>query len=180
VATDTLAAHIQGSDPRRLRRVLTTGGALLAAALGVIALVAFGIDGWRDRQAAIDESAATAAAATADVAAARRALESATAQLAATRTTLGVERGTLAAREQDRVAVEEQLRTAEQQLAEQRDSLAAATADLETRRAQLDALDDCVLGVTEALNQVGAHDAAGLARTLRRIEGTCARAGASL
>jgi hypothetical protein len=55
-----------------------------------------------------------------------------------------------------------------------------ANATLQTSTGQLDALQACVAGATEALNQAAAGDTGGLATTVRGIEDVCAQAGVQL
>jgi hypothetical protein len=155
-------------------------GAVVATAVIVVVASALAANAWMDRRAEIDRTATAEQAEEREAAQAAAAVERASVLLVATREILVTEHATLGEREADRAAVETMLHATEQQLAELRAHLAGATADLASRTAQLDALEDCVLGVTEALNQAGAFDTGGMTRTLRRIEGTCARAGAAL
>ena len=55
-----------------------------------------------------------------------------------------------------------------------------ANAVLVATAGQLGALQSCVGGVTEALNQAAAGDTGGMANTVRGIEGVCAQAGVQL
>jgi len=55
-----------------------------------------------------------------------------------------------------------------------------ANAALVVSTGQLDALQSCVAGATEALNQAAAGDTGGLAVTVRGIQGVCAEAGVQL
>ena len=58
--------------------------------------------------------------------------------------------------------------------------LSNANAALEASTGQLGALQTCVAGATEALNQAAAGDSGGLANTVRGIEDVCAQAGVQL
>jgi hypothetical protein len=58
--------------------------------------------------------------------------------------------------------------------------LDSANAALMTSAGQLGALQTCVAGATEALNAASAGDSAGMARTVRGIEGVCGQAGVQL
>lgn len=60
------------------------------------------------------------------------------------------------------------------------DQLATATAELDASSGRLDALQVCLAGVAEALNQVAARDTGGVAATVSEIEGSCAEAGVEL
>lgn len=107
-------------------------------------------------------------------------LEAATEEFETARATLDDDLATLDQRREERDAAEEVLDTTSALLADLRAQLDAATADLEQSTSRLDALDRCLIGVAEALNQAAVSDLDGLATTLRDIEGTCAQAGAEL
>ena len=55
-----------------------------------------------------------------------------------------------------------------------------ANAALRISAGQLGALQSCVAGATEALNQAAAGDTGGLAVTVRGIQGVCSEAGVQL
>ena len=59
-------------------------------------------------------------------------------------------------------------------------ALSDANVALQTSAGRLDALQACVAGATEALNQAAAGDSGGLASTVRGIDGVCAQAGVQL
>ena len=178
---ETLLAHPERSDARRWPRRITFRWWLALGLLAALATGAWATHAWMERRAEIDRTVASTHATRASRSDERPPLvEDATATLATARATLETERTTLTAAERDRDAVATLLSAAQQHLTELQAQLTAAQADLAARSAQLDALNVCVLGVTEALNQAGASDRGGLARTLSRIEGTCARAGAAL
>ena len=65
-------------------------------------------------------------------------------------------------------------------LADLQAQLSASSADLAASTGRLATLQECLVGVAEALNQAAAGDTNGLATTVREIEGTCAAAGAEL
>jgi septal ring factor EnvC (AmiA/AmiB activator) len=177
---ETVLAHPERVHAGRWPRRITVRWWIVLAGIVVIALGAWATQAWMERRSDIDDAVAAAHESRVEAMQTAAAVEEATATLATARVTLEAERTTLATAERDRDAVETLLRAAEQRLTELQTQLAGAKADLEARTEQLDVLNVCVLGVTEALNQAGASDRGGLARTLGRIEGTCARAGAAL
>ena len=59
-------------------------------------------------------------------------------------------------------------------------SLDSANAALMASAGQLGSLQTCVAGLTEALNAASAGDTAGMARTVRGVEGVCGQAGVQL
>jgi hypothetical protein len=151
----------------------------LAVAL-VTALAVAGTVQWLDRQDTIDGTRRAAAATRAELDRTSGELDAASAGLAAVRAVLAEDQGTLVTREGEAAAAAESQRATETQLGSLQQELASATADLRARTEQRSVLDTCLLGVARALNQAGVGDTGGLARTVRDIEGTCARAGASL
>jgi septal ring factor EnvC (AmiA/AmiB activator) len=177
---ETLLAHPERSAARRWPRRVTVRWWLALGMLVVLAVGAWATHAWTERRADIDRTVASTHATRVEVTRTAAVIEAATATLAGARASLETERTTLTEAERDRDAVAALLSAAQQHLTELQAQLTAAQADLAARSAQLDALNVCVLGVTEALNQAGASDRGGLARTLSRIEGTCARAGAAL
>ena len=177
---ETLFAHPERSAARRWLPRVTFRWWLALGVLAALATGAWATHVWIERRAEIDRTVASTHATRLEVRRTAAGIEDATATLATARATLETERTTLTAAERDRDAVAALLSAAQQHLTELQAQLTAAQADLAARSAQLDALNVCVLGVTEALNQAGASDRGGLARTLGRIEGTCARAGAAL
>ena len=62
-------------------------------------------------------------------------------------------------------------------MAELQGRLAASTADLAASTWRLATLQECLVGVAEALNQAAAGDTGGLGTTMREIDGTCAARG---
>ena len=96
------------------------------------------------------------------------------------RATLLSERASLAARVDEREAAEGTANDAAIWLAGLKDQLASATADLDASSGRLSSLQVCLVGVSQALNQAAARDHAGLAATLREVEGSCSAAGVEL
>lgn len=177
---ETLLAHPERSDARTWPRRITLQWWLALGLVAALAPGAWATHAWMERRTQIDRTVASTHATRLEITQAAAVVEDATATLATARSTLETERTTLTAAERDRDAVAALLSAAQQHLTEIQAQLTAAQADLAARSAQLDALNVCVLGVTEALNEAGVSDRGGLARTLGRIEGTCARAGAAL
>jgi chromosome segregation ATPase len=86
----------------------------------------------------------------------------------------------LAARRSEATSAQGTLDATSQALTDLQAQLAAANVELAASSGRLDTLQRCMAGVNEALNQAGARDTAGLARTLHDIEGTCTDAGVQL
>jgi septal ring factor EnvC (AmiA/AmiB activator) len=160
---------------RRARRILgsiVVIGAILGA--GVVARA------WFETRDATDRTVVALGDTRDELARARDDLATAKVQLEAAQTTLGGEVATLDARRSEGDAAQAALDTTNRLLADMEAQLDAATSDLEDRTARLDALDRCLVGVAEALNQAAVRDTDGMAATVRGIEGTCAEAGAVL
>jgi septal ring factor EnvC (AmiA/AmiB activator) len=152
---------------------------LLAVAVGA-SCIAVATNLWLGRRAEIARTIDAADATHAqlrrtqdELALAREGLRTATAVLDDAQTTL-------ATKKTERDAAAAALAAAGTKLTDLRALLARATADLNARKQQLGILDQCLLGVAQALNQAGVGDLAGLARTIGGIAGTCTQAGAAL
>ncbi len=107
--------------------------------------------------------------------------------LTATRETVGANRLTLAGaiktrlvREAERAWTQGTYDANALWLQARQGSLNDANANLQATTGRLEALQTCVAGATEALNQAAAGDSTGLATTVRNIEGVCAQAGVQL
>lgn len=87
---------------------------------------------------------------------------------------------TLTVRRGESDVVARELAAAEAVLRDLEDQLAVARLDLAGRQNRLEAFDQCLVGVAEALNQIAVSDIDGLAATVRRIESTCTEAGVAL
>ncbi len=107
-------------------------------------------------------------------------MDTATADLDAQQATLGDELATLDTRRSEADAAQDTLDSTSLLLTALRAQLSEATADLEVRTTRLDALELCLVGVAEALNQAAVGDTAGLAATVRDVEGRCTEAGVDL
>ena len=93
---------------------------------------------------------------------------------------LAAELVTLTTRRDERAAAQGTADATTAALTDLQGVLSASTADLAASTGRLATLQECLVGVAEALNQAAAGDTNGLARTVREIEGTCAAAGAEL
>jgi chromosome segregation ATPase len=160
---------------KRLQRILLP---IVVAGVAVGA----GIAGraWFDTRDEIDRTETAVRDTRDDLGRTHNHLAVATAQLEAERATMHDELATLDARESNRDAAEDALNVAKGRLAELQAQLDAATTDLDEREARLDALDRCLRGVVEGLNQAAVGDRGAVEATLTEMEGICAEAGAAL
>ena len=101
-------------------------------------------------------------------------------EVEALRDTLAADLATLTTRQGEQEAAQGAADATSAALAELQGLLAASTADLATSTDRLSTLQECLVGVAEALNQAAAGDTNGLGATMREIEGTCSAAGAEL
>jgi septal ring factor EnvC (AmiA/AmiB activator) len=106
--------------------------------------------------------------------------DAAVAEVEALRAALEADLATLMTRRDERAAAQGNADAAGAALADLQARLSASTVDLAASAGRLATLQECLVGVAEALNQAAAGDTNGLARTVRDIEGTCAAAGAEL
>jgi chromosome segregation ATPase len=106
--------------------------------------------------------------------------DAAVAEVEALRAALEADLATLMTRRDERAAAQGNADAASAALADLQAQLSASTADLAASTGRLATLQECLVGVAEALNQAATGDTNGLARTVREIEGTCAAAGAEL
>jgi chromosome segregation ATPase len=90
------------------------------------------------------------------------------------------QRAVLAVRVTERTEAQAEADAAGAWLAALQAELHTATAELDASTGKLDSLHTCLAGVAQALNQLAARDAAGVAVTVRGIEGPCAAAGVML
>jgi chromosome segregation ATPase len=102
------------------------------------------------------------------------------AEVEALRAALEADLATLTTRREERAAAQGTADAATAALTDLQAQLSASTADLAASTGRLATLQQCLVGVAEALNQAAAGDTNGLTRTVREIEGTCAAAGAQL
>jgi chromosome segregation ATPase len=161
---------------RRTARIVGAFVVVVAAIVGV----GVAARAWFDTRDETERTEATLHDTRDELARTRDDLDTADVQLEEVRTTLDDELATLGVRRSERDAAQEALDAASLVLVDLEAQLEAATADLEDRTTHLDALDRCLLGVAEALNQAAVGDTGGLAATVSGIEGTCAEAGAEL
>jgi chromosome segregation ATPase len=153
---------------------------LVAALIATVVGIAVGGRVWIDTRQELDQTAAAVRDTRNDLTAARTDLAGAIADLREQRAALHAGLAALDTREAERDAADVALATAKNRLAELRAELAAATADLAERERLLQALDRCVRGVVEGLNQAAVGHVAGLDATLVGVDDTCASAGAIL
>jgi len=106
--------------------------------------------------------------------------EAAVEEVEALRATLEADLATLATRQEEREVAQGTADATSAALTELQGRLSASTADLAASTGRLATLQQCLVGVAEALNQAAAGDTNGLTATVREIEGTCADAGAEL
>jgi septal ring factor EnvC (AmiA/AmiB activator) len=169
----------QRAQPGRWRRGRRIAGSVVVVVVTVVG-VGVATRAWFETRDATDRAAAALRDTQNELARTRDDLATATVELEAGRVTLGSELATLAARQSEREAAQGTFDATSLLLADLEAQLEAATADLEDRTARLDALDRCLVGVAEALNQAAVGDTDGLAATVRSVEDTCAEAGAEL
>jgi septal ring factor EnvC (AmiA/AmiB activator) len=164
--------QVPARPPGRLRRRV----AVAIAAVCVAALVA------RDWVATLDTTDRADSAldqAQTDLVLAEDDLEAARSAVGEHWATLDVDLATLDARQAERSEAQQTVDDMSLWLATLQDQLDTATTELETSSARLVALQDCLAGVAQALNQVAVHDGR-VAGTLRDIAATCADAGVEL
>lgn len=168
----------QDAQPRRSRWIRPI---LVPTLIAIVAVGSIGVGAraWFDTRDESDRTAAEVRETRSHLAGARDDLVGANADLRAQRAALHAGLATLDAREGERDAAEAALATAENRLAELRAELAAATTDLAERENLLQALDRCVRGVVEALNQAAVGDIVGVDASLAGVEAPCALAGAN-
>ena len=150
--------------------------------LVVVVVVGLGVAArvWAGTRDATERAAATLHDTRAELARTRHDVDTASADLDAEQATLGDELATLDTRRSEADAAQDTLDSTSLLLTELRAQLSEATADLEDRTTRLDALELCLVGVAEALNQAAVGDTAGLMATVRDVEGQCAEAGVDL
>jgi hypothetical protein len=180
VSIDTLAAaaNVRARHGLGSKTAVRSIAAVVAISI-LLVVLGLGAHAWIARRNEIDRTTAAVSATRLDIARSRVDLALARRGLATAQEVLDGTRAALNGSKRERDAVAQALVAAGAELTGLQTELAAATADLQARRAQLDVLGQCLLGVAQALNQAGAGDLGGLARTVQRTEGTCARAGAS-
>jgi chromosome segregation ATPase len=154
--------------------------AVAAAALACLVAAGLLVRDWRMTLAATDRAAERLHDTRTSLHRSERDLDAAEATADASWASLVAEVDALAARRTERSDAQGTLDAASQQLGGLQAQLTAANVELAASSGRLAALQRCMLGVNEALNQAGARDTAGLARTLRDIEGTCTDAGVQL
>ena len=152
---------------------------LLVATAVLVGAVLVGRD-WVATARATDRADADLRDARQDLAATRDDHAAAVEEVDALRATLQADLATLAARRVEQEAAQGAADAAGAALTDLEDQLASSRADLAASTGRLATLQQCLVGVAEALNQAAAGDASGLAETVRDIEGTCAAAGAQL
>jgi hypothetical protein len=149
---------------------------LVAGAIGL----GVGVRAWIDTRDATERTTASLRDTRAELAQARDDLAGASADLGVARDALEDDLITLDLRESERDAAQANFETIERMLDDAEAQLAASSADLDDRTRRLDALNRCLVGVSQALNQAAVADTDGMAVTIDRIEATCAEAGALL
>jgi chromosome segregation ATPase len=157
---------------RVLLRVLVA-----AAVLATVLLV--GRD-WLATDRATDRADGSLRATRRELEATRGDHDAAVAEVEALRAALVADLATLTTRQQERAAAQGNADAASAALTDLQGQLSASTADLAASTGRLATLQECLVGVAEALNQAAAGDTNGLASTVHEIEGTCAAAGAEL
>jgi uncharacterized protein YoxC len=86
---------------------------------------------------------------------------------------LGLAGGSLAARTQERDALQTQLVSTQTQLKQTRDALNGLTNKVAQQVVGIDAVSQCVKGVSRALNQLSVGDKAGALVSLQAASGSC-------
>jgi hypothetical protein len=157
---------------RALARVLVAAAVLTAAVL-------IGRD-WLGTQRATERTDDRLRVTRDELEIARGGPDAAVAEVEALRAALDAELATLTTRRDERAAAQGTADVTSAALTDLQGALSASTADLAASTGRLSTLQECLVGVAEALNQAAAGDTNGLARTMREIEGTCAAAGAEL
>jgi chromosome segregation ATPase len=168
--------------PRLWRVLRERRRVAVAAAAAVACLVAAGllVRDWRSALAATDRAADRLADTRSSLHRTEGDVAEAEATADADWASLEAEVAALGARQAERSDAQGTLDAASQSLADLQAQLASANVELAASSGRLAALQRCMVGVNEALNQAGARDTAGLAATLRDIEGTCTDAGVQL
>jgi len=163
------------SVPHLARRALPVF--LIVAA---VAGLAIGARVWFHTRDATDGTNAALDRTEAELSRTQDELDAVNAQVAAARRTLDGDQWTLGVREDERDAAQEELDNTSALLTDLQAQLDAATAQLDDDTARLDALQHCLTGVAEALNQASVGDTDGMAATLDGVEGPCGQAGVTL
>jgi septal ring factor EnvC (AmiA/AmiB activator) len=177
------------SEPRRWERfhrlVARAGGrrrlgAAIAAGVLLVAGVTVVARSWMATRDATDRARTDLAATRGDLARARDDVADASEELETVRASLAEDLVTLTLRRSERDAAQAGLDAASLVLAQSQAQLTASTTDLEDRTTRLGALEECLLGVAEALNQAAVGDSGGALATVRGVEGPCDTAGVAL
>jgi hypothetical protein len=154
-------------------------GAAVAVVM-LVAVVTVASRAWFDTRDATDRTVAELEATRADIRRTDDELASATADRRQAQATLGNQIAALATRQDERDDAQHGLDVVTLLLAQVQAQLAASQADLQDRTTRLDAFNQCLLGVAQALNQAAVHDTNGLISTINGIESVCAQAGVAL
>jgi septal ring factor EnvC (AmiA/AmiB activator) len=152
---------------------------IVAAAL-VLAGVTVFARSWIATGDATDRARADLEETRGDLARTRDDVVAATEELEAVRAALAEDLATLTIRRDERDAARAGLDAANLVLTQSQAQLDASTTDLQDRTTRLGALEECLLGVAEALNQAAVGDSGGALETVRGVEGPCGTAGVSL
>jgi chromosome segregation ATPase len=161
---------------RSRRRLLVR---VLVAAAVLAAVVLVGRD-WLATERATERAADRVRDTRRELEVTRAGHDAAVAEVEALRAALVADLATLTTRQEERAAAQGSAEAASATLADLQAQLSASSADLAASTGRLATLQECLVGVAEALNQAAAGDTNGLATTVRQIEGTCAAAGADL
>lgn len=148
-------AHGASQAGRRLERIGPFAAAGILGGLALVGAVVFGV------------------AAHADLDGARGALTSGRTTLKRTDALLSSARAKLAAVETQSAEAEQALTGVDGQLAAAQADLARAQADVVDQGVSISALDTCLAGVEQALNQISLGDPSGAAATLQGVGAAC-------
>lgn len=174
--------HLGRRATDRARGPLTRRRRVRLAVAAVACLVAAGLVArdWSATLGATDRAAARLDQTRAELDRTGDDLATTRARVGSRRETLGGELGTLGTRQAERADARGTLDATGLWLAALESQLAAATAELEASTGRLGSLQACLVGASRALNQAAARDTAGMAATVRAVEGVCAEAGVDL
>jgi septal ring factor EnvC (AmiA/AmiB activator) len=162
------------------QRVLRVGGGAVLVAVVLVAAVTTARDAWTSTREDTERTTASLESTRADIARTEDDLAAAEDQRDTARQSLGDQVAALATRQDQRDDAQDGLDLVTLALVQAQDQLTASQADLEMRKANLDAFNRCLVGVAQALNQAAVSDTDGLLRTIRGIEGVCTTAGVVL
>jgi septal ring factor EnvC (AmiA/AmiB activator) len=156
----------------------------VAAGLVAVALVTVAVtvatQAWFSTRTASERTTASLTATRAEIRRTEDDLADAADEHRTAQATLGDQVAALADRRDEHAAAQADLDVVTLMLAQVQAQLTASQVDLVESAVRLDAFGRCLVGVAQALNQAAVSDTDGLARTIRGIEGDCARAGVAL